>query len=109
MGKQSHTPGPWKAELPFDGADNDPNWEYGTGLWIVAVDMDLEFSIASVRYGCTEAKAAGGIYANARLIAESPNMLEALKSLLSAIDANGQVKEGFLVDQARMTVARATS
>lgn len=75
--KHTHTPGPWK---PLKGADGDET------RWVVVQNVDggREYLIATIENG------APGDYLetegmNARLIAASPIMLDALKAARSFI------------------------
>lgn len=75
----SFTPGPWLV------ADER---EMAGEFWIVVDHSDVgHVSIAGVRHGCDEAAELGSEEANARLIAASPCMFEALSNLYDEIVA----------------------
>lgn len=71
MNAHTHTPGPWKAI-------GDEIVDHGNGV------CDLGHVLASVRMHNGEQEA------NARLIAEAPAMLEALRDAIRGLDTDGQ-------------------
>lgn len=85
----THTPGPWIAKEQFD--DNDDS----LGIAITAGREDLTF-IQSV----------GEIdFANARLMAAAPELLEALKDALAAMES-GKIYSS-TINNARVAIAKA--
>lgn len=91
MADLKHTPGPWKV-------DEDDDVVSATGLWV------------AFAYGDSEEEAKH----NARLIAAAPDLLEALRALLSAAErmvdkapVMGRT-EAEAMDRARLAIDRAT-
>jgi hypothetical protein len=96
-----HTPGPWKLEIT------------DTGFRVIYSDSTLRSHIAALHEAalCEEH---GDTFANARLIAAAPQMLEALRAALEAMgdtydarDAAGTEGEQ-LRDQIAEAIAAAT-
>ncbi len=76
MGKEKHTPGPWKAHLNVPTAVIEGH--------IIKVDDEIGCPIASLWVGGgTEGKPRQ--IANAHLIAAAPDMLEALEALINDV------------------------
>lgn len=103
--QHTHTPGPW------DYWDMD---EFGFHVFADcfgtrAKGQDCRLSIAAVRSGRSHDEASENFYegrANARLIAAAPDMLEALRDLITAVEAEVNEKGGGGFILARLTDAR---
>lgn len=95
-----HTPGPWRV-TEMCGQATSPR----DGYFVSLVDsLGVRSDIATVRR-CPTINA-GEVAANARLIAAAPELYEALKELVSTIDALG-TQGGNKMERARAAIAKA--
>lgn len=78
--REAGTPGPWMAAELEEALCSYEDWPE---VNIEANDDCGTHSLAHVRYGCSEAKVEGDVYANARRIARLPDLEEAYLAILS--------------------------
>ena len=106
MKKQQHTPGPWVIETvptsvgichkigPFPPRRPD--------------DVTPRSACLYADYPSVHNPADNELYANARLIAAAPDLLEALEEIVSAADGDGWSQIDADLRKARAAIAKAT-
>ena len=119
-----HTSGPWL--ISDADLNQDPEDIFSIGIWSGSTDHDSDdavmvatvaaFSLESETHdGCEyvtpaapEKSKAEVAFANARLIAAAPELLEALKAICDEQDANEGYAAPATYDAARAAIAKAT-
>ncbi len=107
MKMSKHTPGPWS----YRKVPRKQEWEINTGR--CPNSGHESWTGMSVVFGCDDYPKMGKIVgeANARLIAASPELLEACKAMLSEFNEQmaGIVNDEFaVIAKARAAIAKAT-
>ena len=77
-----HTPGPWKVETS--------SWDF-TEYWTVETEDGVEICMEPTDFAAYESGAfitPGGEVANARLIAAAPDLLDACRQLICALETD---------------------
>ena len=102
--KSSFTPGPWKVE---EGTDEQNEYvlhirsQDRLVTWIATLEgYDVYAGPSKTEYRFPEAQ-----FANARLIAAAPELLEVLNHILAWMEDSG--REPLLQDEARQAIAKA--
>ena len=101
---EKHTPGPWIATQ--DHSLRDPS------AWVVKHKTKVATShIAQLHPVSLAPEAGGDVEANARLIAATPRILEALEECLALLDSclDGRPRTLAIADRARAAIAKATT
>lgn len=98
MSKASHTPGPWRFDEEHNEIVGRPEWG------CIRFRVKGEWSVASVETDCgSDAE----VEANARLIAAAPELLDALRSAVGAMEVLDHPKGYGALLKAQNAIAKA--